>query len=116
MNWISICALSLGIINTAILLMNPLSTRHEHIVVDPDPRKYSICRPVLSCTVREIPLGVMTHEGIRIEMHDTRAINGNKTISFTYGLPQRPCFPKERPIESCEFGYPQPISLIQEFK
>lgn len=56
-------------------------------VVNPDPRVYHECSPVLSCKPRtDAPTGPLSHDGIRVSFGD---------VVIGYGTPEQPCHPWE---------------------
>lgn len=96
MKGLSYRALVIGLLNTTLILTSVYSTPKQRIVVNPNPRHYTLCRPVLSCEPKAVIANDLTHEGITIEMRDTNEQNSHERVTITYGLPSRPCHSEER--------------------
>lgn len=85
-----------------MILTSVYSTPKQHIMINPNPRHYTTCQPVLSCVPREVIANDLTHEGIVIKMRDPHGDD----VTITYGLPSKPCMPEERPKLPWEMWQP----------
>jgi len=66
------------VLSLALLFILLLASHNNHVVIDPNPRLYHRCRPVLQCDRRtgDAP------QGIRIDFQDSRS-----NVSIHYAHP-----------------------------
>lgn len=82
-----------------IAVSMPSPTKGRVFLVDPDPRYYSECSPVLSCMlIKDAPLGKLSHHGISVQMKTPHG-DGDASVTIHYGEPFKPCQPKDDPFK-----------------